>query len=216
MQMLVQSTVPPAGGLSSRSSLVIAVSIAILEACGGRLTQSEIAEFTAMGRMLHVLQLLFHGTVPTGHSESSLLRKAPHWLCVLQLLVHGTVPPAGGLSSSSSFVVAVSIAILAAYGCRLLQSEIAEFTAVCERHIGVASGGMDQAISVMARLGVLTLVALQTSAPKRCKILDNSLAKYWTAWIIVLRQGLRIHEFHSTCVSTFHPRVQFFHVGTSG
>jgi N-acetylgalactosamine kinase len=74
--------------------------------------------------------------------------------CPVQLLVHGTVPEASGLSSSSSLVVAVSLAILAAYGCQLVQPHVAEFTATCERHIGVASGGMDQAISVMGRLGV--------------------------------------------------------------
>jgi galactokinase len=75
----------------------------------------------------------------------------------LQLLVDGIVPWGSGLSSSSALVVAVAIAILGAYGCTVPQPDVAAFTCDCERHVGVASGGMDQAISVMARLGALCL-----------------------------------------------------------
>ena len=82
-------------------------------------------------------------------------------MCWLQILVHGTVPQGSGLSSSSALVVAVSIAILGAYGAGgVPQPDVAAFTCTCERHVGVASGGMDQAISVMARPGAAFLAAV--------------------------------------------------------
>lgn len=71
----------------------------------------------------------------------------------MQLLIHGTVPLGSGLSSSSALVVAVAVAILAAYGCRATQADVATFTCAAERYVGVNSGGMDQAISTMARPG---------------------------------------------------------------
>ena len=67
--------------------------------------------------------------------------------------MHGTVPSGGGLSSSSAFVVAVAVATLAAYGCHVPQPDVAAFTCTSERHVGVNSGGMDQAISTMGRPG---------------------------------------------------------------
>ena len=83
-----------------------------------------------------------------------------HAISRMQLLVHGEVPQGSGLSSSSALVVAVAVAILAAYGCQPPLPDIAAFTCSCERHVGVASGGMDQAISVMARPGVPLVLSL--------------------------------------------------------
>ncbi|CAN0863250.1 GAL1 [Linum grandiflorum] len=40
----------------------------------------------------------------------------------------------------------------------LLQKEVAQLTCDCERHIGTQSGGMDQAISVMAKAGFAELI----------------------------------------------------------
>lgn len=77
----------------------------------------------------------------------------PHGCVHMQLLIHGTVPLGSGLSSSSALVVAVAVAILGAYGCSATQADIASFTCAAERYVGVNSGGMDQAISVMARPG---------------------------------------------------------------
>jgi len=39
-----------------------------------------------------------------------------------------------------------------------VQQEVAEFSCACERHIGTQSGGMDQAISIMAAPGVAKLI----------------------------------------------------------
>lgn len=76
----------------------------------------------------------------------------------LDVLVDGTVPTGSGLSSSAAFVCSSTIAIMAVLGLNFPKKEVAEFTCTCERHIGTQSGGMDQAISVMAKPGFANLI----------------------------------------------------------
>ncbi|XP_059280798.1 galactokinase [Lycium ferocissimum] len=76
----------------------------------------------------------------------------------LDVIVDGTVPTGSGLSSSAAFVCSSTIAIMASIGVNLPKKEIAQLTCECERHIGTQSGGMDQAISVMAQPGFAELI----------------------------------------------------------
>ncbi|KAI4335005.1 hypothetical protein L6164_013694 [Bauhinia variegata] len=76
----------------------------------------------------------------------------------LDVLVDGTVPTGSGLSSSAAFVCSATIAIMAAFDVNFPKKEIAQLTCDCERHIGTQSGGMDQAISVMAKRGFAELI----------------------------------------------------------
>ncbi|GAB2215742.1 hypothetical protein Droror1_Dr00020140 [Drosera rotundifolia] len=76
----------------------------------------------------------------------------------LDILVDGTVPTGSGLSSSAAFVCSSTIAIMAAFGVNFPKKELAQLTCECERHIGTQSGGMDQAISVMAKIGFAELI----------------------------------------------------------
>lgn len=76
----------------------------------------------------------------------------------LDVLADGTVPTGSGLSSSAAFVCSSTIAIMAAFGMNFPKKELAELTCECERHIGTQSGGMDQAISVMAKPGFAELI----------------------------------------------------------
>ncbi|KAI4344762.1 hypothetical protein L6164_011953 [Bauhinia variegata] len=76
----------------------------------------------------------------------------------LDVLVDGTVPTGSGLSSSAAFVCSATIAIMAAFDVNFPKKEIAQLTCECERHIGTQSGGMDQAISVMAKTGFAELI----------------------------------------------------------
>lgn len=76
----------------------------------------------------------------------------------LDVLVDGTVPTGSGLSSSAALVCSSTIAIMAALGVNFPKNEVAEFTCTCERHIGTQSGGMDQAISIMAKPGLANLI----------------------------------------------------------
>ncbi|KAF9677193.1 hypothetical protein SADUNF_Sadunf08G0082400 [Salix dunnii] len=100
----------------------------------------------------------------------------------LDVIVDGTVPTGSGLSSSAAFVCSATIAIMAAFDVNFpklelestssvlgiqnallycqnfVSKEIAQLTCECERHIGTQSGGMDQAISVMAKTGFAELI----------------------------------------------------------
>ncbi|WOH07371.1 hypothetical protein DCAR_0726801 [Daucus carota subsp. sativus] len=76
----------------------------------------------------------------------------------LDVLIDGTVPTGSGLSSSAAFVCSSTIAIMAAFDVSLAKKELAQLTCDCERHIGTQSGGMDQAISVMAKAGFAELI----------------------------------------------------------
>ncbi|CAK9254693.1 unnamed protein product [Sphagnum jensenii] len=76
----------------------------------------------------------------------------------LNAVVDGTVPIGAGLSSSSSLVCVSVIAICGAFNLSFLKQDVSEFSCTCERHIGTQSGGMDQAISVMAKRGVAKLI----------------------------------------------------------
>lgn len=65
-----------------------------------------------------------------------------------------------GLSSSAAIVCSSSLAIAAALGLtsHLTKGAVSEFTCTAERYVGVTSGGMDQAISVMGMPGLALLV----------------------------------------------------------
>ncbi|XP_073008734.1 galactokinase [Typha latifolia] len=76
----------------------------------------------------------------------------------LDVVVDGTVPTGSGLSSSAAFVCSSTIAIMAILNNNFPKKEIAQLTCECERHIGTQSGGMDQAISVMAKSGFAELI----------------------------------------------------------
>jgi N-acetylgalactosamine kinase len=69
------------------------------------------------------------------------------------LLVDGDIPAGAGLSSSSALVVASTLAFLAANGREIPFETLAEILPPAERYVGTLSGGMDQAISLLAQAG---------------------------------------------------------------
>ncbi|KAI8565965.1 hypothetical protein RHMOL_Rhmol02G0002500 [Rhododendron molle] len=76
----------------------------------------------------------------------------------LDVMIDGTVPTGSGLSSSAAFVCSSTIAIMAAFDVNFPKKELAQLTCESERHIGTQSGGMDQAISIMAKSGFAELI----------------------------------------------------------
>lgn len=68
-------------------------------------------------------------------------------------LVDSDVPPSAGLSSSSALVVGSALALLAVNDRSIPPLELAELTAAAERYVGTQSGGMDQAVCLLAEAG---------------------------------------------------------------
>lgn len=68
-------------------------------------------------------------------------------------LVTSDVPIAAGLSSSSSLVVAVALAILDVNSLEIPWIELAGLLASGERYVGTQGGGMDQAVCLLSRKG---------------------------------------------------------------
>ena len=62
----------------------------------------------------------------------------------MNLMIDGCVPQGSGLSSSSSLVCAVAIAVMHIKSMKFTKVEIAEFCRECEKYVGTMSGGMDQ------------------------------------------------------------------------
>lgn len=53
---------------------------------------------------------------------------------------------------------ASSLAILSVYGFEAPKQDVAQLSATCEHYVGTQSGGMDQAISIMAKPGYAKLI----------------------------------------------------------
>lgn len=73
----------------------------------------------------------------------------------------------GGLSSSAAIVCSSALAIAAALDLtsHFTKGAVSEFTCTSERYVGVTSGGMDQAISVMGMPGLALLVEFNPVRP---------------------------------------------------
>ena len=67
--------------------------------------------------------------------------------------VDGNVPLAAGLSSSSATLVGALLALMRVNDLELPLAELQQLAAEAERYVGVAGGGMDQAISLGGRAG---------------------------------------------------------------
>lgn len=60
----------------------------------------------------------------------------------MNVVVDGNIPPAGGLSSSTTFVVASTLAVLVANGINKVRKiDLAKMAIVSERAIGLNGGG---------------------------------------------------------------------------
>ncbi|ODQ83092.1 hypothetical protein BABINDRAFT_170134 [Babjeviella inositovora NRRL Y-12698] len=67
----------------------------------------------------------------------------------MKILTTGSVPAGSGLSSSAAFVCASALATLHANGMKhITKADMTKITIVSEHHMGVNTGGMDQAASV--------------------------------------------------------------------
>ncbi|OAJ42694.1 galactokinase [Batrachochytrium dendrobatidis JEL423] len=76
----------------------------------------------------------------------------------IQALVSGTIPAGAGLSSSSAFVCASTIATLVSHDILKSKGEIIHMAIQGEHYAGVQTGGMDQSISIMGVQGSVLLI----------------------------------------------------------
>ncbi|KAI2795731.1 N-acetylgalactosamine kinase [Blomia tropicalis] len=83
----------------------------------------------------------------------------------INVMVDGTIPAGSGLSSSSAMVVSSALTTLISYYQSLFKIstpipklEIALLCIRCERYIGTDSGGMDQAIAILAEEGSAKII----------------------------------------------------------
>lgn len=88
-----------------------------------------------------------------------------------ELLVRSDLPAAAGLSSSSALVVAGALALLWASNLVADPVELAEQLALAERYVGLAGGGMDQAVCLNGLHGHALLVGFEplSVAPQRLR-----------------------------------------------
>ncbi|KAI0052334.1 galactokinase gal [Auriscalpium vulgare] len=146
----------------------------------------------------------------------------------VDLLVTGTVPAGSGLSSSAAMVVASTLVFLAANDKLdgVTKGTLVEMSMENEKRVGVNSGGMDQAASVIStpasalyvtfypRLAA-TPVALpgssasSTSSPRAVFILANSLVTSEKAVHARTRYNLRVVETLAAA------RILALHLGLS-
>eukprot|EP00198_Chlamydomonas_reinhardtii_P012190 XP_001701527.1 galactose kinase [Chlamydomonas reinhardtii] len=124
--------------------------------------------------------------------------------CGLEVVVHGQVPTGSGLSSSAAIVCSSMLAILSAKGVapeQLDKAAVAEAACKAERYVGVTSGGMDQAISMMGQQGVAMHVEFNpvrgvcvVLPPGATFVIANSLAVSNKAETAPKRYNLRVVE----------------------
>ncbi|KAF4666776.1 galactokinase [Perkinsus chesapeaki] len=122
----------------------------------------------------------------------------------IQMVVAGDLPRAAGVSSSSSLVVAAALAILGVFGLedKLTRLELANVCADCERFVGTAGGGMDQAAILLSKRGAAThitftpvLKAEPVPLPKGSQfIVANSLVSSAKAETAPFRYNKRVFE----------------------
>ncbi len=74
-------------------------------------------------------------------------------LAGVNMAISGTVPLASGLSSSAAFTIAAALALLTTQRRTLAPLVLAETMAHSDHYVGMASGGMDQAASVLGQAG---------------------------------------------------------------
>jgi len=90
--------------------------------------------------------------------KSAMQGLIDHWgsadgLSGLRMAISGNVPIASGLSSSAAFTIACALALLTVHNRTLDPLLFADVMAQSDHYVGMASGGMDQAASILGRAG---------------------------------------------------------------
>ena len=90
-----------------------------------------------------------------GVSETKFPSPNKRLLCGMNALIDGNIPNGSGLSSSSALVVAAAFVINDFNKLNLDKLFLAELLAAGERYVGTEGGGMDQAVSLSGKSGMV-------------------------------------------------------------
>ncbi|VVC32165.1 Hypothetical protein CINCED_3A006367 [Cinara cedri] len=112
--------------------------------------------------------------------------------------VAGNIPESSGLSSSSALVTAAVMATLVGYGVQISRLELAEISAKCERYIGTAGGGMDQAIAVNAKQGYATRIDFNPLTIKQFRLPND--VKFIVAQSLAVKNKAASNDFNTRVV----------------
>ncbi|XP_029344365.1 N-acetylgalactosamine kinase [Acyrthosiphon pisum] len=112
--------------------------------------------------------------------------------------ITGNIPESSGLSSSSALVTAAVMATLVGYGVPISRLELAEISAKCERYIGTAGGGMDQAIAVNAKQGYAARIDFNPLAVKQFRLPAD--AKFIVAQSLAVKNKAASNDFNTRVV----------------
>lgn len=124
----------------------------------------------------------------------------------MDLVMDGTVPVGGGLSSSAAFVSTSALAVMVANGEKEVDKmELTELAIVSERAVGVNSGGMDQAASVLSERGSALFVSFSPkldarpvqfppTSPELCFVITQSFVTANKAETGPIHYNLRVVE----------------------
>ena len=123
-----------------------------------------------------------------------------------ELLVDGSIPCGAGLSSSSALVVGNALALLGVNGVDVPYVTLAELLPIAERYVGTLSGGMDQAISLLAqpghalRIDFFPLRVRTVPLPRGYSfVVCHSLVQAEKSGVAKRGYNLRVIECHLAC-----------------
>ncbi|XP_050539155.1 N-acetylgalactosamine kinase [Daktulosphaira vitifoliae] len=112
--------------------------------------------------------------------------------------VSGNIPESAGLSSSSALVTAALISTLAGYGVSVPRHQLAEISAKCERYIGTAGGGMDQAIAIHAKKGFASRINFNPLTIQQFRLPDD--VTFIVAQSLAIKNKAASNDFNTRVV----------------
>ncbi|WVF71062.1 galactokinase [Kwoniella sp. CBS 6097] len=120
----------------------------------------------------------------------------------MNIMVSGNVPSGAGLSSSAAFVVGTILAFLVAHGLQetVSRTEIVDIAMASEHRLGLNSGGMDQAASILSNPNSLLHLSFYPSLHATNLPLPSSLA-------LVITNSLAPHALADSAPERYNLRV---------
>ncbi|OXM76047.1 galactokinase [Cryptococcus neoformans Bt63] len=120
----------------------------------------------------------------------------------MEVMVSGTVPEGAGLSSSAAFVVSVIMAFLVANGLQegVSKVQVVDIAMAAEHRLGLKSGGMDQAASILSVPNSLLHLSFYPSLRPATLPLPSSLT-------LVITNSMAPHSLADSAEDRYNLRV---------